>query len=212
MPAYQKKRQVRIWFYRCGKWLRQFQKFTQTKAVMPFRKDAAAENIEKKLVSCAKYGLGLARHKKIRRFIDAKFKKIGHRQLGVVGYHSDFTPWNVLASDDQIGVMDFDRFGYRGSYDDLTLFTVALEGYKSIVGMQARNIDALKYAFLRGYDMKDTDRHIFDVYLLKNTLKALSRIDIHENSNTAPVDVFYERYRKKKQINLYLGNMDDLTG
>ena len=47
---------------------------------------------------------------------DNKFKKIGNQQLDMVGYHSDFTQWNVLARDDEIRVLDFDRFSYRNKY------------------------------------------------------------------------------------------------
>lgn len=211
IPSYQKKRQIKTYFHQCGRWLRHFQEFTKKDEPVRFRKDIYLENIEKRLDSCAKYGLKNTLSKKIRGFIDTRFKRIGNRQLDLVGYHSDFTPWNVLASDEGIRVLDFDRFSYRDRYEDLTLFLAALEGNKGIVGVIDRNIDVLKDAFLHGYGTKDTNRDIFDLYVLKNALRALSMIEIHKDANTKFHDVLYERYRKKKQIKLYLSYVDDLT-
>jgi len=211
-PSQEKKRQIQRYFHQCGRWLRHFQEFTKRNEVKPFRKDSYVENIKEKLDNCVKYGLKNEFYKKIQKFIDSKFKKIGNRQqLDLGGYHGDFTPWNVLASDEEIRVLDFDRFSYGVRYNDLTLFLSALEGYKSIVGTTDRNIDVLKDNFLRGYDTKDMDRDIFELHVLKNTLKALSMIDIHKNANTKFFDMYYEKYRKKKQIKLYLASMDDLT-
>ena len=211
VPSTRKKEQIQSYFFQCGRWLKYFQKFTKRNEVMPFRKDSYVENMEKKLDSCAKYGLKNTLYKKIYGFIDTKFKRIGNRQLELVGYHSDFTPWNILANDDQIRVLDFDRFSYRDRYDDLTLFLVVLEGNKSIVGMIGKNIDGLKGAFLHGYDTKDMDPDIFQLYILKNTLKALSWVEIWHSANTKFVDVVYERYRKKREIERYLRYVDNLT-
>lgn len=211
IPSHQKKKQIKTHFHQCGRWLRHFQEFTNRNEVIPFNKDSYVENMERRLDSCAKYGLKNSLYKKIHGFIDAKFKRIGNQQLDLVGYHSDFTPWNVLASDEGIRVLDFDRFSYRDRYEDLTLFLPALEGNKVIVGVIDRNIDVLKDAFLHGYDTKDMNRDILDLYELKNTLKTLSMIEIHKDANTKFLDVLYERYGKKKQIKLYLSYVDDLT-
>jgi len=211
-PSQEKKRQIQGYFRQCGRWLRHFQEFTKRNEVKPFSKEIYIENINKKLDNCVKYGLKNKSFTKIHRFIDSKFERIGNRQqLDLGGYHGDFTPWNVLASHEEIRVLDFDRFSYGVGYDDLTLFLTALEGYKSIVGMTDRNIDLLKDNFLRGYDTENLDHDIIDLHLLKNTLKSLSMIDIHKNANTTLFDIYYEKYRKKKQVKLYLSSLDDLT-
>ena len=49
------------------------------------------------------------------------------------------------------------------------------------------------------------DAHdIFILYMLKNTLKAMNMIDIYKNANDQLINILYEKYRKRKRINLYL--------
>ncbi|MCK4936457.1 MAG: hypothetical protein KAR84_06360, partial [Elusimicrobiales bacterium] len=63
-----------------------------------------------------------------------------------------------------------------------------------------------------GYGLKPEETTIFNLHLLKNTLKALSMIPI-ENSNTGFIDLLYEKYRKKRSINFYLKKINKiLTG
>lgn len=210
IPSKRKKKQIKNYFFQCGRWLRYFQKFTKRDEVTPFSQDRYVENIEKKLASSIKYGLKNTFHKKIYQFIDDKFKRIGDRKFDLVGYHGDFTPWNVLASDNKVKVLDFTLFSYRNSYEDLTLFLSALEGGKSIVGIKDKNIDFLKDAFSRGYKIERMNHDILELYLLKNALKALNMINIYKNVNIRLFDVLYEKYRKKRQIKLYLNYIDNL--
>ncbi|MGR3302294.1 MAG: phosphotransferase [Candidatus Scalindua sp.] len=210
IPSKRKKKQIENYFFQCGRWLRDFQKFTRKNEVTPFSHDRYVENIEKKLASSIKYGLKKTFHKKIYQFIDDRFKRIGNQKLDLVGYHGDFTPWNVLASDNEIRVLDLDRFSYRNMYEDLTLFLCCLESEKSIVGMTNKNINILKDAFIQGYDIEKMVHDIFNLYILKNTLKALNCIDIYKNANTKSIDLLYEKYRKKRQIKLYLNYIDNL--
>lgn len=204
------KAQIQNYFFQCGRWLRYFQKFTKKYELIPFRKDSYIKIIESKLPNCERKGLKRAEHEKIYYFIDHKFKKIGDQKIDMVGYHSDFTQWNILARDDEIRVLDFDRFSYRNRYDDLTRFLTALDSEKSVVGMLTKNIDTMKEAFMKGYGVKHIDRHIFELHLLKNNLKALNMIDIEKRSNIKFFDVQYEKYRKKKQIGSYLKVINSL--
>ena len=210
IPSKEKKKQVKNYFSQCGRWLRYFQKFTKRDEFIPFSQDRYIENIEKKLASSIKYGLKKTFHKEIYRLIDNKFRRIGDQKLDLVGYHGDFAPWNVLASDKEIRVLDLDRFSYKNMYEDLTLFLCCLEGAKSIVGMTNKNINILKDAFVQGHDIEKMNQDIFDLYILKNTLKVLNRIDIYKNANTKSLNLLYEKYRKKRQIKFYLSYINNL--
>ena len=95
-------------------------------------------------------------------------------------------------------------------YEDLTLFLCCLEGAKSIVGMTNKNINILKDAFVQGHDIEKMNHDIFDLYILKNTLKVLNWIDIYKNANTKSLNLLYEKYREKRQIKLYLNYINNL--
>ena len=210
LPFNRNKRQIGNYFFQCGRWLSCFQEFTKKEEVTPFNQGCYIEKIEKKLASSIKYGLKKTFHKNIYQFIENKFKKIGDPKLTLVGYHGDFTPWNVLARDNEIRVLDFDRFSYKDMYEDLAMFLCCLEGAKSIVGMTNKNINILKDAFMQGYGIEKMNHDLFALYTLKNTLKALNWIDIYKNSNTKPLDLLYEKYRKKRQIKIYLNYINNL--
>ena len=186
-----------------GIWLRQFQKFTKKSYTTSFSRKSFIKTIEDRLSSIKVFDLKKELHKNIYLYINNIFDRIGDQKLEIVGYHSDFTPGNILALDNEIRVMDFDRFSYRNRYEDLSRFLSALEGKKSIVGMIPKNIDELKEAFLQGYGIEEIHYDILNLFLLKNTLKTLNMIDVFQDLNAKTIDKVYERYRKRKQINLY---------
>lgn len=211
LPSQRVKKEVEDYFTLCGQWLKLFQQFTREDTKVTFEKSLYLENIHSLLGALEKYGISGILQKKILGFIDAVFEKIGVRQLDLVGYHSDFTPWNVLVGDGEIAVMDFGQFSYSNSYDDLTLFVVTLEGYKSVVGMIGKNISHMRSAFLEGYDTRTIDSDIFDLLLLKNTLKSISMMGVSTNGNAGIIDRVYGDYRKRKQLGIHLRRLEQLT-
>lgn len=200
LPTHKTLRTVSDYCFLSGRWLRQFQEFTADKAPVHLTKDYYIENINNKLESAQKYGLKESLCAKIYAFIDSKFPDTTQQQLKSVGYHSDFSPWNILARNGEIRVLDFDRFSHRCMYDDMTFFLCCLEAKKSIVGISGRGIDYLKTRYLTGYDMADFNKNLFELYLLKNTLKCITMVDLHLYGNTKYVNILYERFRKQRQI------------
>ncbi len=149
-------------------------------------------------------------HDKIHHFIEDKFSIINEKELELVGCHNDFNTWNILATDKEIRVMDFDRFFYSNKYEDYTLFIATLEGMKSIVGMRRRNITLMQNAFIKGYGDEYMERDIINLYLLKNILRALSMIE-KNISNVKFIDRVYEKYRQKRLIRHYLKFINNFT-
>jgi len=204
LPSPKTLRSIGYYCFLSGRWLRQFQEFTIDEAPIDLTKEYFINSIDNKFESARKYGLEKHLCGEIYAFIDRKFADIAQQKLKSVGYHSDFSPWNILARNGEIRVLDFDRFSHRCKYDDLTFFLCCLEVNKGIIGMSSRSISYLKENFEAGYDMIDCNNDILDLYLLKNTLKCISMVDIEHYSNTKYVHILYERFRKRRQIKVLL--------
>jgi hypothetical protein len=190
--------------FQAGKWLRTFQEFTKKQTSVLFQKIDYSEKIQKRLELFWQYGLEKSYKKKINDFINKTIKEANGTSLEIVGYHGDFTPGNILVTDSEIGVLDLDRFDFRPKYDDLTIFLAALEGNKSILGMQKKYINILVKSFLHGYGIDQINLNLFNIYIFLNTLKKLSNIDLNQHSNIKTLDIIYEKLRKKRLINVYL--------
>ena len=65
-------------------------------------------------------------------------------------------------------------------------------------------IDCLKNSYLTGYDTSDIENDIFQLYLIKNTLKCVNWIDLSGHSNTKFLDIKYEEFRKKRELKTLL--------
>jgi len=200
VPSTQKLQRLNNYCFLSGTWLRYFQKFTKNDDRIHLDRDEYIANIEKRMTSAGQFCIDKAFSKKLHKFIDSKFTATPRRQLQSVGYHSDFTPWNVLIKDDEIRVCDFDRFSFGCKYDDLTLFLCCLEAQKSIIGLSDNHIESLKNSYLSGYDTNDIQNDIFQLFLVKNTLKCMNWIDLNNHSNSKYLDLQYEKFRKKREL------------
>jgi thiamine kinase-like enzyme len=210
IPSKRKKEQIKEIFYYCGNWLKYFHEFTKKDGNEILNYDHFIKSIEKILLYSDKYGLIKNMHDKIHQFIENKFNIINEKKLELVGCHNDFNTWNILATDKEIRVMDFDRFSYSNKYEDHTLFIATLEGMKSIIGMSHRNITLMQNAFIKGYGDECMGSDIIDLYLLKNILRVLTMIE--KNSSAVKfIDRVYEKYRKKRLIRHYLKFINNFT-
>jgi len=200
VPSTKELQRLNKYCFLSGRWLRYFQQFTRKDDIFYLDRDQYVVNIEKKLASSRQFSIGQALSRKIYKFVDSKFTVTPFLQLQSVGYHSDFTPWNILIKDDEIRVCDFDRFSFKSKYDDLTLFLCCLEAQKGILGMSNRHIDSLKNSYLTGYNPSNLQNDTFQLYLLKNTLKCLNWIDLYNHTNFRYLDIQYEKFRKKREL------------
>jgi tRNA A-37 threonylcarbamoyl transferase component Bud32 len=184
----------------CGRWLRHFQEITKQNQFINLRLDDFIKNLKKKLNLAQKSGLIAPSNRELHNSVDYKLAKLREHQLELVGCHGDFTPWNALIKNDELRVLDFERFSYKSKYDDLTLFLCCLEAQKSIIGLSDHHIESLKNSFLTGYDTNDIQNDIFQLFLIKNTLKCLNWIDLNHYSNSKYLDIQYEKFRKKREL------------
>lgn len=203
VPSKQKKEQLMEKVKACGRWLKYFHKFTKKSETEILSYHRFIKSIEKLLLSSREYGLTQDMQENIYEFIKNKFSIIEVKELDVVGHHQDFNSWNIIAAENEIRVLDFDRFSYSNKYEDYTLFLCTLESMKSILGMNHRNITLLQQAFMKGYGNGNIDSDVLDLYTLKNMLKALTMI-LSDISADNFLGMVYEKYRKKRQIRNYL--------
>lgn len=194
----------------CGRWLKHFHDFTAKDEVVTLERASYIADLNNILRLDERYKLNEKVRERIYQFVHQKFHRIDKQELGLVGYHSDFTPWNILIKGDDLRVLDFDRFSHRCKYEDLTLFICCLDAIKSVVGIFAKTIDTLKRAFLEGYGKADINKNILEIYILKNTIKCLNIIDTSKTANVRYVDIKYERFRKKRERKTLLSNFEQL--
>jgi hypothetical protein len=194
----------------CGRWLKHFHDFTTQDEAVTLEKTSFIANLNDMLRVDERCELNEIVRRRIYKFVTEKFSTLDKQQLKLVGYHSDFTPWNILIKDDELRVLDFDRFSHRCKYEDLTLFICCLDTIKSVLGIFVKTIDTLKNAFLEGYGTEDINKNILQLYILKNTIKCLNMIDVSKIANIRYLDKKYERFRKKREIKTLLFNLGQL--
>ena len=194
----------------CGKWLKHFHDFTTRDELITLERDSYIAHLNDILKFNGKYQVNEILRQRVYDFIDKTFYRLHQQQLELVGYHSDFTPWNVLIKNDELRVLDFDRFSHRCKYEDLTLFICCLDTIKSVVGIFPNTIDTLKDAFLEGYDTTGTNKTVLQLYILKNTLKCLNMIDFTKMANVTYLNKKYERFRKERERQILLFNLKQL--
>jgi hypothetical protein len=128
-----------------------------------------------------------------------------------VGCHNDFTPQNILVGKDIIAVTDFARFSSDSNYEDPALFIVALEGYKSIVGVPESRVEGLKAAFLEGYGAGGVSRSLLHLYILKNVIKVLTWIGPEFSGDAGFLSGLVRKSRKKRRLRVYFHYLDRLN-
>jgi len=138
----------------CGRWLKHFQQTTGT-----YEGDVRA--IEPVVQRCGELLKRLVKENPGRRWgslagrvmndLERELKLLGDDAVPLSGRHGDFGPWNVLASDKGITVIDF--FGYRDEPVplDVLRMLVYLDDEKRCLTNSAKRIALLRERFLEGY-------------------------------------------------------------
>ena len=112
---------------------------------------------------------------------------------------------------DELIVLDFEMFSYGTIYDDITIFLAVVDSYKGIIGISGKIINKMRNAFIDGYGEDVIDRDLFNLFMLKNTLVVLNRINLAKTDNINKIDILYEKFRKKMSIRHHLKFINSLT-
>lgn len=119
----------------------------------------------------------------VRRYLEKMLGQIPAEQLRQCGCHSDYAPFNLLASTERLTVFDFAMFKTGSIYNDAAYFCHRLQGYLHKPTFSAAAIHALQQAFLDGYNQaagrgqqRLEQDLMFRVFLIKHALNNYSAI------------------------------------
>ncbi len=93
-----------------------------------------------------------ADHQLVLNFLERTLAKIPAEQLAQCGCHGDYAPFNLLADEERVTVLDFSMFKTGSCYNDVTYFHHRVEGYLHKPIFNAPAIHTVQRAFLEGYN------------------------------------------------------------
>jgi aminoglycoside phosphotransferase (APT) family kinase protein len=148
-----------------------------------------------------------ADRRQILQFLESAIPAIPAEQLGMSGCHSDYAPFNLLATADKIMVADFTMFKVGSLYNDLTYFYHRLEGYLHKPIYRSSTIRRLQEEFLRGYteanghigrEWRVAEDLLFKIFWIKHVVNNYSaimrqRVVIKGKKVSLPAQIFNRR-------------------
>lgn len=122
-------------------------------------------------------------HKRVLNFLEKALSVLPAEQLAQCGCHSDYAPFNLLAEEERVTVLDFSMFKTGSCYNDVTYFHHRVEGYLHKPIYRAAAIRTVQRAFLEGYNSACHRTHapvekdlLFRVLWMKHVLNNYSAI------------------------------------
>ena len=204
----ERKKKIEQHIYMSGEWLKSFQSDTLQEASVPLSHMEFFASVKEMLKVLNRFGLqGIFETTALER-IEEGLGRIAGETVNHVGCHNDFTPQNILVNKGELAVIDFARFATDSNYEDLALFIVALEGYKSIIGISKGKVEILKEAFVRGYGMNTVSRPILHLYIIKNVIKVLTWISPESTEQPNFLHTLSSKSQKKRRLQVYFQYMD----
>jgi hypothetical protein len=205
-----KRREIESYFFKSGQWLKWFQGETLKEDHIDFAPDKFIEDLSEIFKELTRLGCHISSEENIMNCVDKTVKRIGKSKMRLTGNHDDFSPTNILIGNGELAIMDFTRFSYDSNYEDLALFLVVVEGYKSTVGILSHKLKIMQRVFLEGYGKSDISQQLLRLYLLKNTLKVMVWTFLYPYKGDDWIDHFYAKFRKKRLINAYIRYLNEL--
>lgn len=152
-----------------GEWLRNFHGAT-VEAPMAFDGSLMQKELERLCASCKGEGLDDASIEMIltgTRTILATAKKT----LPASAVLHDFTPLNVLVSEQGIGIAEYAKLQRKGySYVDVAYFMACIEALEKYPFCDRNLISEVQAAFLEAYDASAADEQLLRVFKMKALL------------------------------------------
>lgn len=191
---------LRGWFGACGEWLATFHGVT-ARAEDP---RPVYERIEREfgeeLETCRALGLGAGlAASAARRFEEWKGAAFDPRAR-VVGRHCDFAPYNVLAAEGRVTVIDFEGLQGGVAFDDLCYFICMVEATPAYhLGRRAKA--ALREEFLRGYERHaPLERARLGFHALASMVKIMAHSPVLRRGGT-----WLDSLKRRQRLAFYRG-------
>lgn len=169
LPGFADNGSIALVARRAGEWLRGFHKAT-TEMPEPFDSNLLMTSLEKLCDSCRIEGLDETSIKVIlggARNVLAKTKKT----LPSSAVLGDFTPLNIVVTEDGVGFCEFARMKRRGnSFEDVAMFLASVEALEKYPFCNRTITSQIQENFLDSYGITQSDAAILRVLKMKALL------------------------------------------
>ncbi|MGC2696725.1 MAG: hypothetical protein WA738_13145 [Candidatus Angelobacter sp.] len=169
LPGFADNGSIALVARRAGEWLKTFHKATAD-SPEPFDSGALIASLEKLCHSCKAEGLDESSVQMIlggARAALARTKK----SLPSAAVLADFTPLNVIVTENGIGLCDFARMKRRGNtYEDLATFLAAVEALEKYPFCNRSITGQIQEHFLDAYGISQSDAAVLRVFKMRALL------------------------------------------
>jgi len=169
LPGFADNGSIALVARRAGEWLKSFHKAT---AEMPEPFDGAVllTSLEKLCQSCLNEGLD---ERSVRVILNGTRNVLARTKKSVPSSAvlADFTPLNVVVTDNGVGFCEFARMKRRGnSFEDLALFLASVEALEKYPFCNRAITSQIQESFLDSYGISQSDSAILRVLKMKALL------------------------------------------
>jgi len=152
-----------------GDWLRRFHRATEASAV-PFDGAAMQKELEKLCTNCKGEGLDQESIELILSGTQAILSK-ARKTLPASAVLHDFTPLNVLVSEQGIGIAEYAKLERKSySYLDVAHFMACVEALEKYPFCDRDLIGEVQAAFLDAYEVSEADEQLLRLFKMKSLL------------------------------------------
>lgn len=169
LPGFADNGSIALVARRAGEWLKSFHKAT-AEIPEPFDGSALLTNLEKLCQSCIQEGLD---ERSVRVILSGTRNVLSRakKSLPSSAVLGDFTPLNVVVTDNGVGFCDFARMKRRGnSFEDLALFLASVEALEKYPFCNRAITSQIQESFLDAYGISQSDAAILRVLKMKALL------------------------------------------
>jgi hypothetical protein len=169
LPGFADNGSIALVAQRAGEWLRTFHKST-VDSPEPFDSGALIATLERLCQSCQDEGLD---ENSIQLILNGARHALSRtkKTLPSSAVLSDFTPLNVVVTENGVGFCDFARMKRRGnSFEDLATFLASVEALEKYPFCNRRITGQIQENFLNSYNISQADAPILRVFKMKALL------------------------------------------
>lgn len=169
LPGFADNGSIALVAERAGEWLRTFHKATAD-APQPFDSAALINSLEKLCQSCLEEGLD---QNSINLILSGAKNALARtrKSLPSSAVLADFTPLNVIVTENGVGFCDFARMKRRGnSFEDLAAFLASVEALEKYPFCNRKITAQIQENFLNAYNISQADAAVLRVFKMKALL------------------------------------------
>ena len=169
LPGFADNGSIALVAQRAGEWLRAFHK-ASADAPEPFDSGALIASLEKLCKSCQNEGLD---GEAVRLIMSGAHTALARnrKSLPSSAVLCDFTPLNVVVTENGVGFCDFARMKRRGnSFEDLATFLASVEALEKYPFCNRSITGQIQEHFLNAYNVSQSDAAILRVFKMKALL------------------------------------------